>query len=54
MIERIKRFENKIVRKYGLEHPLTILVFRITENLYSEPLEQSGFVATEHFSELKS
>ena len=53
MTERIKRFENKIVYRYGLEHPLTILVFRITENLYSEPLNQSGFVAPGRFSELK-
>ena len=36
MTERIKRLENKIVRRYGLEHPLTIAVFRLTENLFKD------------------
>jgi len=29
----IKRLEDKVIHKYGFEHPLTIAVFRITEIL---------------------
>ena len=35
----IEKLENAVIRRYGFEHHLTIMVFRLTEPFHTEPLD---------------